>query len=1188
MQQFYSHCHLLSYKIFLARLNLVSFLLQSPDYMTIIKQQLLLILFILPTFLFGQDSVQYNLLWRIEGNNLQHPSYLFGTMHVNDARAFNFSDSVMLALERCEAFALEVHPDTMMNSMFKNLFNNAPENNLMDVLSKEEYLQFKQKFEAKSTLDLDKINIQDPSILSSMMEPDEDKVDDKATFVDAYLFGIARTLNKSISGLESMKDHSDAFSNYNKEQQRAFLLALINDNYEADYQQMLDELVDVYKEGNITQIATMANVFTRVDSQLIRRNFVMAKSMEKLMQTKSLFAAVGTAHLPGKNGIINILTQKGYRVLPVSASFTGVADKYAIDYDKMPWHTEIDSSLGFSMDFPSQPTQIDLFNNLNTLMYIDLTNEVFLAAYSIDMRGGKAQNKEELIENTIQNYLKQSDFTLLEQKEVVLNGIERTDVIVAQDSNKQLRIQFIYLNEVLYYFMIGNDAQQIRGSYAKRYYESLHLFKPSTKIDTGWHFNYLAEAAVSIAFPSKPSYEVERSPSQAKGHPYIYHNYTANDFGLMTAYAFRYFDQPTGYTRSNNKDQVFHFISKNFQDRNIVINNIDTILQDGIHGRTYDLLLEGKYYIRCKVYLRGARAYYLFHQNLNEGDSTIQEDAFLQSFSFVDYKSPKWVPFVAKDSSFSIDFFAQPRIKKDTLNRYFLNNTNYYTVNPNSGMLCNLEVSKLNNYLTIKNLDSFYQFINRINYGDSLISTKDIQIGNLSGKEHLIKQQLHDRIKRQYIWLDGQFLYSPKVYIDDDSTYNAVANQYFASFQKIKNTNLFDPFEEKAQQLLKDLESKDSLTRYQAYNALLFYDFDSSHVEEILIASQVKHPKDSLTAARLISILQNIADSSILPRLVDLYQNPHTNTATRIAILQTIPSIAPLKGIATYIDLLQLPAFTSDQYNYAVFNSLYRYTEQSKANYERILALAKYDAYRYHIIQFSAYLVEKDSVFAHNATEYISTWLPYFNVDLENYKTPIKASWENNGPLLLEYFQFFTITNDQQLLSRLTAQVLDKDVNPNIKAQVLSIRLKAGLNPYWSKKELHQYIKKPSYRPYLLPVLFQYGYQHLIPRSFKYAPKAAKYLFYDYIRDEDSIDFVKELGKLKTEEGIYYVYEYCFLEEETSFIGIAGPFTPGKPISDYAYYKITYAEMMPLSKHWKKDALVLIENFKEYKRYYYE
>lgn len=1154
-------------------------------YMILLKQQLLLLLLILPSFLLGQDSVQYNLLWRIEGNDLQQPSYLFGTMHVNDARAFNFSDSVLLALERCETFALEVHPDTMMNSMFQTLFNSSEENNLMEVLSEEEYQQLKQKFEEKSTLDLDKINIQSPTMLSSMMEPDEDKEDDKATFVDAYLFGIARTLNKSISGLESMKDHSDAFSDYNKEQQRAFLLGLINDDYETDYQQLLNELVDVYKEGNITKIGTMANVFTAVDSQLIRRNFVMATSMEKLMQKQSLFAAVGTAHLPGKDGIIDILTQKGYRVLPVTATFSGVANTYAIDYDKMSWYAQVDSSLGFSIDFPGEPTQIDLFNNLNTLMYVDLTNEVFLAAYSIDMRGGKVQNKEELIEKTIQNYLSQSDHVLLERNQIFLNGIERTDIIIAQDSSKQLRIQFIAMNNILYYFMIGNDAQQIRGSYAKRYYESLRLFKPQPKVDTGWHFNYLAQAAVSIAFPSKPTYQSEKSASQSNKHPYIYHNYTANDYGSMTAYAFRYFDQPVGYARSNNKDQVFNFIAKNFQERNIIIRKTDTILKDGIQGRSYDLLLENKYYIRCKVYLRGARTYYLFHQNLNQGDSTIQEDAFFKSFSFVDYKTPQWIPFVAKDSSFSIHFFTKPRIKKDTFNNYHLNTTNYYSVNPNSGMLCNLQVAKVSNYFKIEHLDSFYQSIPRLRYGDSIISTKDIQVGSCLGKERIIQQKFQDRIIRQRIWLDAQQLYISKVYIDDDSIYSSSANQYFNSFKRLKNSATFDPFKTKDQQLLRDLQSKDSLTRYRANNALAFYAFDRSNVDDILTAAQLKYPKDSLTTATLIYTLQDIADANIVPKLVDLYQQASTNTATRIAILQTIPVLDSARGIATYIDLLQLPAFISNQYDYTVFSIFYRYPKQFKENYERILALAKYDAYRYYIIAFSAHLVQSDSIFAHNAIQHLPNWLPYFNVDLENYEAPSKHFWENNTPLLSEYLRFFSITEDQQLLGRLTAQILDQALSPSLQSQALSIRFQAGLSPYWSKKEFQQQIKKPSQRPYLLPVLFQYGYQNLIPRSFKYAPKAAKYLFYDYIRDEDSIDFVKELGKLKTEEGIFYVYEYRFLEDETSFTGIAGPFTIGKPIVDYNYYRLTYTEMTTFSKDWKKDGLLLIENFKKIKHY---
>lgn len=62
----------------------------------------------------GQSRSNYSLLWQISGNGLASPSFLFGSAHVKDNRAFQFSDSVMLALEACDLFALEIHPDSML------------------------------------------------------------------------------------------------------------------------------------------------------------------------------------------------------------------------------------------------------------------------------------------------------------------------------------------------------------------------------------------------------------------------------------------------------------------------------------------------------------------------------------------------------------------------------------------------------------------------------------------------------------------------------------------------------------------------------------------------------------------------------------------------------------------------------------------------------------------------------------------------------------------------------------------------------------------------------------------------------------------------------------------------------------------------------------------------------------------
>lgn len=70
--------------------------------------------------LFSQTSTtESTMLWRISGKGIK-TSYLYGTMHVRDARAFDFADSVLVAFGKCESFATEVHPDSLSKMMFAN------------------------------------------------------------------------------------------------------------------------------------------------------------------------------------------------------------------------------------------------------------------------------------------------------------------------------------------------------------------------------------------------------------------------------------------------------------------------------------------------------------------------------------------------------------------------------------------------------------------------------------------------------------------------------------------------------------------------------------------------------------------------------------------------------------------------------------------------------------------------------------------------------------------------------------------------------------------------------------------------------------------------------------------------------------------------------------------------------------
>src|SRR5438093_504166 len=71
----------------------------------------------------GQSPYPNTLLWRISGKGMQEPSYLYGTLHLNDKRLFSFGDSVYRAIEGTKGLAIEVNPDEMGAYFVNRLFD---------------------------------------------------------------------------------------------------------------------------------------------------------------------------------------------------------------------------------------------------------------------------------------------------------------------------------------------------------------------------------------------------------------------------------------------------------------------------------------------------------------------------------------------------------------------------------------------------------------------------------------------------------------------------------------------------------------------------------------------------------------------------------------------------------------------------------------------------------------------------------------------------------------------------------------------------------------------------------------------------------------------------------------------------------------------------------------------------------
>jgi uncharacterized protein YbaP (TraB family) len=55
---------------------------------------------------------------------------------------------------------------------------------------------------------------------------------------------------------------------------------------------------------------------------LTKRNYIMADRISKLIANETLFIAIGSGHLPGDEGVLNLLRKKGFTVSPVIAAHT--------------------------------------------------------------------------------------------------------------------------------------------------------------------------------------------------------------------------------------------------------------------------------------------------------------------------------------------------------------------------------------------------------------------------------------------------------------------------------------------------------------------------------------------------------------------------------------------------------------------------------------------------------------------------------------------------------------------------------------------------------------------------------------------------------------------------------------------------------------------------------------------------
>ncbi|MGV3529027.1 MAG: TraB/GumN family protein [Flavisolibacter sp.] len=275
-------------------------------------------------FLVLAGSAQQNtLLWRISGNGLQQPSYLFGTMHLLCAEDIDLSDSLRSAISRSSNVYLELQMDNMMEMMgAMQHMGMRGDTTLADLLSDAEYDKVRSYFEEHNTLlPFTLLETFKPLLAASLIAEQQAKTCDNMIAMEQLIMEEAKANDKKIKGLETMDYQLSIFDKIPYKLQAAELYKMITQPEKSDGNE-IKKLTDAYRAQELNTLEELTKsedmgIKNFSDLLLYDRNKNWAAQLKEIMPEGSFVFAVGAGHLPGEKGVINLLRKAGYTVEPV-------------------------------------------------------------------------------------------------------------------------------------------------------------------------------------------------------------------------------------------------------------------------------------------------------------------------------------------------------------------------------------------------------------------------------------------------------------------------------------------------------------------------------------------------------------------------------------------------------------------------------------------------------------------------------------------------------------------------------------------------------------------------------------------------------------------------------------------------------------------------------------------------------
>jgi len=238
-----------------------------------------------------------------------------------------FSEDFLDKLRANQVFAMEMVPDMQTLEHLTGYMHNPPGKSLESMIGTERYTALETAL-ADYQVPAETIGRMKPwaAMMTLSTPPPE-----TGFFMDLSLSLRATGNGLKVVGLETLEQQLSFLENMPMPMQLALLDQAIAESSQVN--KVHDQMVNAYLENNLVSLQALSDEQLKevgesassyfTESGIHERNQRMAESLLHRLENETVFVAVGALHLPGEEGLLNILRQHGYVLNPLPMPVPG-------------------------------------------------------------------------------------------------------------------------------------------------------------------------------------------------------------------------------------------------------------------------------------------------------------------------------------------------------------------------------------------------------------------------------------------------------------------------------------------------------------------------------------------------------------------------------------------------------------------------------------------------------------------------------------------------------------------------------------------------------------------------------------------------------------------------------------------------------------------------------------------------